>query len=89
MSGNNPHNTPLAKRCISPGHIGRDFQSSSVVKGASMPVQGRALGRSEGLGWGWASPAEMKIGRKEAAMWAGRQAEVKEVRIRVACQCSQ
>ena len=50
------------------------------MEGCTHLVQGRAVGRSEGLGWGWATPDDMKIGKKEAAMWAGRQAEVKEVR---------
>lgn len=43
-------------------------------------LQGRAVEGSEELGWGWASRDDMKIGKKEAAIWAERQAEVKEVR---------
>ena len=42
--------------------------------------QGRAVGRSEGPGWGWAVQDGEKLNKKEAAVWAGRQAEVKQVR---------
>ena len=39
--------------------------------------QGRAVGRSEGPGWGWA--VHERLSKKDAAVWAGRQAEVKQV----------
>ena len=42
-------------------------------------VQGRAVGRSEGPGWGWAAYERGQMSKKEVAMWAGRQAEVKQV----------
>ncbi|CAL5226192.1 g9026 [Coccomyxa viridis] len=44
----------------------------------SQAILGRAVEGSEELGWGWASRDDMKIGKKEAAIWAERQAEVKE-----------
>ena len=38
------------------------------------------MGRSGGPGWGWAMYEHGKLSAKEAALWAGRQAEVKKVR---------
>ena len=37
------------------------------------------MGRTEGPGWGWAVHDGEKLSKKEAAVWAGRQAEVKQV----------
>ena len=38
------------------------------------------MGRSAGPGWGWAMYEHGKMSAKEAALWAGRQAEVKKVK---------
>ncbi|CAK0786405.1 hypothetical protein CVIRNUC_009618 [Coccomyxa viridis] len=44
----------------------------------SQAILGRAVGRSAGPGWGWAVYEHGKMSAKEAALWAGRQAEVKK-----------